>query len=665
MSPVISEPGIVAEYRAPVPRLSEIFLKPFVPAGRYQRYGSNTPPGDSIAAVSVRSRPGTALGGGACSKTGAAIAGRAKSNGTKKRRCTAPCYTDGVAICVLCSSEFEGTEAICPRCAEARTGTLAPREQPPAASPPPAAEGSPSMAFSPSLEIQAGVTRLPPTPRSLAHTPIPAVRSREGDLPPGAILLHQFRVMRKLGEGGFGAVYLAEQLGLDRKAVIKVVHPALVEDETFVQRFHREARMLASLDHHHLVKVFNFGQLPTGMLFLTMEYGGDRTLAQELTERGRFDTRRALHVMSQVLDALFEAHQMGIVHRDLKPANILLGVRGGEEWVKVVDVGIAKVMAGDEEGAADERLTGTGMVLGTPSYYSPEQARGLPVDGRSDLYAAGIVLYEMLTGHLPIKGKTPIDYVRAHAVEAPTPAKKYGVTLPEGVEKIVLRALQKDPDKRYATAREMKAAVDAALRALPKRAGAAEAGRGVARALAPDPARGGRHPARPRSGRCAEAWRAGCHRSLDRSKTEAAGPSARCGSGGNRGADSAPSGGAGHQARQAAGARSRRGSTHHRRARRRLRRRDRGEMRRLHRGRRCRRLVGRRQVPPRRRRPLADRREYPAGDGLLRGQPARPHRRHQGRRGAGPARLPAPHRRRIRPDREIRAVEIRGHNTYF
>jgi len=376
-----------------------------------------------------------------------------------------------VAICVLCSSEFEGTEAICPKCAEARTGTLVPREQPPAASPPPAAEGSPSMAFSPSLEIQAGVTRLPPTPRSLAHTPIPAVRSREGDLPPGAILLHQFRVMRKLGEGGFGAVYLAEQLGLDRKAVIKVVHPALVEDETFVQRFHREARMLASLDHHHLVKVFNFGQLPTGMLFLAMEYGGDRTLAQELTERSRFDTRRALHVMSQVLDALFEAHQMGIVHRDLKPANILLGVRGGEEWVKVVDVGIAKVMAGDEEGAADERLTGTGMVLGTPSYYSPEQARGLPVDGRSDLYAAGIVLYEMLTGHLPIKGKTPIDYVRAHAVEAPTPAKKYGVTLPEGVEKIVLRALQKDPDKRYATAREMKAAVDAALRALPKRAG--------------------------------------------------------------------------------------------------------------------------------------------------------------------------------------------------
>ncbi|MCA1828667.1 MAG: protein kinase, partial [Myxococcales bacterium] len=217
-----------------------------------------------------------------------------------------------MAVCVLCSSEFEGTESICPNCAEARTGMLASREP----APPQPQQPPPSMSFSPSLEMQPGVQRLPPTPHSLAHTPTrsgalgPVKAAREGDLMPGAILLHQFRVMKKLGEGGFGAVYLAEQLGLDRKAVIKVVHPALVENETFVQRFHREARMLASLDHHHLVKVFNFGQLPTGMLFLAMEYGGDRTLAQELHDEGRFEVRRALHIMSQVLDALFEAHQM-------------------------------------------------------------------------------------------------------------------------------------------------------------------------------------------------------------------------------------------------------------------------------------------------------------------------------------------------------------------
>src|SRR4051812_10588720 len=326
-----------------------------------------------MPAVSVSSWPGTAPAGGVWSNVGAAARGAAKSSGTRKRRCTSPCYTSTVAVCVLCSSEFEGTESICPQCGEARTGMLASREDQPLPPLPPPPSDKPSIAFSPSIEQ--GVQRMPATPRSIAHTPVRApLKAREGDLMPGTILLHQFRVMKKLGEGGFGAVYLAEQLGLDRKAVIKVVHPALVENETFVQRFHREARVLASLDHHHLVKVFNFGQLPTGMLFLAMEYGGDRTLAEELRAAGKFDVRRALHVMSQVLDALFEAHQMGIVHRDLKPANILLGVRGGEEWVKVVDVGIAKVMAGDEE--PDDQLTGTGMVLGTPSYYSPEQARG-------------------------------------------------------------------------------------------------------------------------------------------------------------------------------------------------------------------------------------------------------------------------------------------------
>jgi len=390
-----------------------------------------------------------------------------------------------MAICLICSIEFPGTETICPFCAEERTGALVPREEL-ARERAAGGEEPANVAFSPSLQLESGVQGprrvsgpagparregIPVTPPVPDHTPSrnAPIRAREGDLIAGTILLHQFRVVRKLGEGGFGAVYLAEQLGLNRKAVIKVVHPALVENETFVQRFHREARMLASLDHHHLVKVFNFGQLPTGALFLAMEYGGDRTLAQELAERGRFDARRALHIASQVLDALAEAHQMGIVHRDLKPANVLLSIKGGEEWVKVVDVGIAKVMAGDEERPDEARLTGTGMVLGTPSYYSPEQARGLPVDGRSDLYATGIVLYEMLTGHLPIKGRTPIDYVRAHAVEVPTPARKYGVSLPEGVERIILRALQKEPGRRFGSAREMKAAVDAALSALPRR----------------------------------------------------------------------------------------------------------------------------------------------------------------------------------------------------
>jgi hypothetical protein len=298
------------------------------------------------------------------------------------------------------------------------------------------------------------------------------------------VLLGQFRVDKKLGEGGFGSVFLAEQIGLERKAVIKVVHPQLASNPTFVARFHREAKVLAALDHHHLVKIFNFGQLPSGLLFLVMEYGGEKTLGQELqAQGGKLDLKRSLQIISQVLDALSEAHSHGIVHRDLKPANILLGKKNGEEWVKIVDVGIAKVMHAEEE-KEDERLTGTGMVVGTPSYYSPEQARGLEVDGRSDLYAAGIVLYEMLTGNLPIKGKTPIDFVRAHAVDAPTPADAYGIVLPDKVDKIIMRSLEKDPAKRFPTALAMKAAVDASRAQLSMAGGVpAHGGRGLRKKL--------------------------------------------------------------------------------------------------------------------------------------------------------------------------------------
>jgi serine/threonine protein kinase len=395
--------------------------------------------------------------------------------------------------CLLCNDEFEGSDPICPKCTSEHLAASVYRDDDEAGSEIPAQQARPggAIGLSPSLESvsmrgrvtpgappkravsgpQGSVKRSGPTmtPRpGASRTPAfgkmqaPVALSTENQIAPGTVLLGQFRVDKKLGEGGFGAVFLAEQIGLERKAVIKVVHPQLASNPTFVARFHREAKVLAALDHHHLVKIFNFGQLPSGLLFLVMEFGGDKTLAQELTAcGGKLDLKRSLQITSQVLDALVEAHSHGIVHRDLKPANILLGKKGGEEWVKIVDVGIAKVMHAEEE-KEDERLTGTGMVVGTPSYYSPEQACGLDVDGRSDLYAAGIVLYEMLTGHLPIKGKTPIDFVRAHAVDQPTPAEAYGIHLPEKVDKIITRSLQKDPAKRFPTAQAMKGAIDEA-----------------------------------------------------------------------------------------------------------------------------------------------------------------------------------------------------------
>jgi serine/threonine-protein kinase len=280
----------------------------------------------------------------------------------------------------------------------------------------------------------------------------------------GKVPLGQYRIERKLGEGGFGAVYLAEQLNVDRKAVIKVVHQRLVQDEVFVKRFQREAKVLAMLDQHHLVKLYNFGALDSGELFLAMEYGGDRTLQAELKQHGRLPLARALRIAAQIAEALAEAHARGIIHRDLKPPNVLLGDKDGDDWAKVVDVGIAKILeqAGAGEAEEPERITGLtgGGVIGTPAYFSPEQAQGLPLDGRSDLYSLGIVLYEMLTGVLPIRGKTTTDFIRAHCVDEPLAPEKVGVALPRGVKKLLRKLLAKEPAGRLQSAAELVEALE-------------------------------------------------------------------------------------------------------------------------------------------------------------------------------------------------------------
>ena len=275
----------------------------------------------------------------------------------------------------------------------------------------------------------------------------------------GQTPLGQYRILRKVGEGGFGAVYLAEQLGVGRNAVIKVLRKRHEQSEHFVRRFEREASVLAALDHHNLVRLYNFGELEDGQLFLAMEYGGDHTLADEIARRGRLPVERALGIAEQVCAALQEAHDRGIVHRDLKPPNILLGEKGGRDWVKVVDVGIAKILDDSDVEMADSSLTASGALIGTPAYFSPEQARGLPVDARSDVYAMGIVLYEMLTAQLPVKGMTPLDFARAHAADVPRPMRSTGALVPAAVEAIVAKALEKDPARRFASALEMSEAI--------------------------------------------------------------------------------------------------------------------------------------------------------------------------------------------------------------
>jgi len=356
----------------------------------------------------------------------------------------------------------------------------------PGARKPPVSMERPTFSANPTGSSQAGAPSIPqpPAPPPVSAVNIPMVKPPAADAGPPSITdktdqpaikpppeppphdenedsligqtpLGQYLIKQKIGEGGFGAVYLAAQRGVGRKAVIKVLKAKLAGSEVFIKRFRREAAVLAALDHHHLVRLYNFGELDDGQLFLAMEYGGDRTLEDEIRLCGRLSEARALRITAQVCSALQEAHSRGIVHRDLKPANIILGQKDGQDWVKVVDVGIAKMLDTTDIDDGQSLKTGAGAIIGTPAYFSPEQARGLPLDGRSDVYTMGCILYKMLSTKLPVEGKTPIDYLRAHCMEPPIPLKDRGVTVSPSVGSTLLkRILCKDPADRM-TAAEM------------------------------------------------------------------------------------------------------------------------------------------------------------------------------------------------------------------
>jgi serine/threonine protein kinase len=297
--------------------------------------------------------------------------------------------------------------------------------------------------------------RRPRASDTIAETKEAKPTPKEGADPfVGTTLLGQYEVKAKIGGGAFGAIYLAEQLGVGRRAVIKLVRPELRDEAVFAKRFQREAAVLAALDHHHLVRLYNFGQLETGELFLAMEYGGDTTLLQVL-KAGPLPLARAVAITEQICGALSEAHRHGVVHRDLKPANILVAKKDDADWVKVVDVGIAKMLdSSDIEGSGKTGLTAPDTVVGTPSYISPEQAMGMPIDGRSDLYALGILLYEMLTRQKPLLGKGMVAMMRAHCQDKPRTLREGGYEASPQLEKFIAKALEKKPEDRWQTAAE-------------------------------------------------------------------------------------------------------------------------------------------------------------------------------------------------------------------
>lgn len=282
----------------------------------------------------------------------------------------------------------------------------------------------------------------------------------------GKVIDGRFSINGLLGVGGMGAVYRAHQFSTDRDVALKLLRRNLVEDEDMIRRFFREARAASSLANPHAVTVFDFGQTSDGILYIVMELVNGRTLAEHLHENpGPMELRRAVRIITQVLDALVEAHAAGIVHRDLKPGNILVLENDlHQDFVKVGDFGLAKMVEGDARG-----MSQSGLVLGTPEYMSPEQAQGRKLDVRSDLYSLGVVLFELLAGVLPIEDESPMATMMKKVREVPLTLGEVApqAKTPVPIEELVRSLLARRPEDRPATAREVRKALNDGMDAPP------------------------------------------------------------------------------------------------------------------------------------------------------------------------------------------------------
>lgn len=300
----------------------------------------------------------------------------------------------------------------------------------------------------------------PSAAETWGNSPPPAavtVDASTGDPLIGAEVIGQYRILSRIGEGGMGGVYLAEQPSMGRHVAIKVLHPWLCRDGEGVRRFQSEAIAIARVEHPNIVSVFNHGSLPGGQLFLAMEYCRGRTLSKELGA-GRMSVERVVQIAEQCAAALSEAHRSGVIHRDLKPGNIMLApAPDGTDVVKLLDFGIAKV-----DGKAATQTNGW---IGTPQYMSPEQITGSGVDARSDIYSLGLVVYEMLTGRPPFISDNPLSYVHSHVYEEPPQLSSAapGATIPRPIEDCVMWALAKDPRDRPGSAATFAARLREAL----------------------------------------------------------------------------------------------------------------------------------------------------------------------------------------------------------
>ncbi len=410
--------------------------------------------------------------------------------------------------CVKCGNALEAGARFCGACGTQQPGAVIPQAavrtgaktlfqgsgagvpvvklpdaKPTPAAPAPVAvpdkKGPVSSAMSFAATIAPGSAEMeaykPPTPPSAAAKPStpPAAAAKPAtapvsQLPPpaadkdltGKLLNNRYLLEDKLGEGGFGAVYRATQTQMNRKVALKVLHARMAKDPQVVGRFKREAQASSLLRAPHTVQVYDFDQSPDGIMYLAMEILTGRSLHAILAQDGPLSPARLVGVMDGIADSLGEAHAQGIVHRDIKPENIFLEPRPTPDFVKVLDFGIAKIVSGEGlGGASGPALTAAGQTLGTLEYMSPEQLMGAQLDGRSDLYALGILAYEMVTGALPFAAKTPGEMITAHLKTMPPPPSERApqAGIPPLLDQVILKLVAKKKEERYKDTAELRA----------------------------------------------------------------------------------------------------------------------------------------------------------------------------------------------------------------
>lgn len=356
-----------------------------------------------------------------------------KTKGTGAGRTPGPVpKTETVRICPVCRAENAAPSRFCGNCAAPLQDTGAPLEA--------ASEGSRT------------------------------VRASTVELARGNRLAGRYEIIEELGRGGMGKVFKAYDHKISEVIALKLIRPEISAQEKAIERFKNELKFTRRITHRHICRMYDLGE-EDFLYYITMEYVAGEDLKRFVKRAGPLNAGKAVMIAGQICDGLAEAHRIGAIHRDLKPQNIMIDADGN---AKIMDFGIARF-------TEMERVTGSGVMIGTPEYMSPEQAELGEVDARSDIYSLGVVLFEMVTGKVPFEGATPLSLAMKHKMEIPRNVREWNPQVPAGLAAVIARCLEKDPAKRYSSADELKAALEGAGRDIPTAEWPAPAGAAAAK----------------------------------------------------------------------------------------------------------------------------------------------------------------------------------------